>query len=186
MDSSRLRKPGRRPFGINPGRRARYGDSTQDCGIRGFPPRHGRGRAQEHGRRSGSSAARRGTGTSRRRAQTTVGAGCKADLPGSTRLKHAGTTALLFRRVRPVLPAKGLLQRSTGRWAGPVSQSFGLNGPVWCASLIRYQIKWGGGTPVSTPAEAIREELMANNPEYQHLREEHTRYASQLNQLAAK
>jgi uncharacterized protein YdcH (DUF465 family) len=39
---------------------------------------------------------------------------------------------------------------------------------------------------VSTPAEAIREELMANNPEYQHLREKHTRYASQLNQLAAK
>ena len=39
---------------------------------------------------------------------------------------------------------------------------------------------------MSTPAEAIREELMANNPEYRHLREEHTRYASQLNQLAAK
>jgi len=62
-------------------------------------------------------------GTSRRRAQTTVGAGCKADLPGSTRLKHAGTTALLFRRVRPVLPAKGLLQRSTGRWVGPISEA---------------------------------------------------------------
>jgi len=39
---------------------------------------------------------------------------------------------------------------------------------------------------VSTPAEAIREELMANNPEYRSLREEHTRYGSQLNQLAAK
>jgi uncharacterized protein YdcH (DUF465 family) len=39
---------------------------------------------------------------------------------------------------------------------------------------------------VSTPAEAIREELMANNPEYRRLREQHTQYASQLNLLAAK
>ena len=39
---------------------------------------------------------------------------------------------------------------------------------------------------MSTLAEAIREELMANNPEYRRLREEHTQYASQLNQLAAK
>ena len=39
---------------------------------------------------------------------------------------------------------------------------------------------------MSTPAEAIREELMANNPEYQRLREEHIRYAFQLNQLATK
>ena len=39
---------------------------------------------------------------------------------------------------------------------------------------------------MSTPAEAIREELMANSPEYRRLREEHSQYASQLNQLAAK
>jgi len=39
---------------------------------------------------------------------------------------------------------------------------------------------------VSTPTEAVREELMANNAEYRRLREEHTRYASQLDQLAAK
>jgi uncharacterized protein YdcH (DUF465 family) len=39
---------------------------------------------------------------------------------------------------------------------------------------------------MSTPAEAIREELMANNPEYRRLREEHTRYASQLILLSAK
>jgi uncharacterized protein YdcH (DUF465 family) len=39
---------------------------------------------------------------------------------------------------------------------------------------------------MSIPAEAIREGLMANNPEYRSLREEHTRYASQLDQLAAK
>ena len=39
---------------------------------------------------------------------------------------------------------------------------------------------------MSTPAEAIREELMANNPEYRRLREEHTQYASQLDQLSAK
>ena len=39
---------------------------------------------------------------------------------------------------------------------------------------------------MSTPAGAIREELMANNPEYRRLREEHTQYASQLNLLAAK
>ncbi len=39
---------------------------------------------------------------------------------------------------------------------------------------------------MSTPTEAIREELMANNAEYRRLREEHTRYASQLDLLAAK
>jgi uncharacterized protein YdcH (DUF465 family) len=39
---------------------------------------------------------------------------------------------------------------------------------------------------VSTPAEAIREELMANNEEYRRLREQHTQYASQLNLLAVK
>jgi uncharacterized protein YdcH (DUF465 family) len=39
---------------------------------------------------------------------------------------------------------------------------------------------------VSTPTEAIREELMANNAEYRRLHEEHIRYASQLNLLAAK
>jgi len=39
---------------------------------------------------------------------------------------------------------------------------------------------------VSTPTEAVRETLMANNPEYRRLREEHVRYASQLDLLAAK
>ena len=39
---------------------------------------------------------------------------------------------------------------------------------------------------MSTPAGAIREELMANNPEYRRLREEHTQYASQLDLLATK
>jgi len=39
---------------------------------------------------------------------------------------------------------------------------------------------------VSTLTEAVREQLMANNPEYRRLREEHTQYASQLDQLAAK
>lgn len=38
---------------------------------------------------------------------------------------------------------------------------------------------------MSTLTEAIREELMASNPEYQRLREEHTRYASELEQLAS-
>ena len=39
---------------------------------------------------------------------------------------------------------------------------------------------------MSTPTEAVRETLMANNPEYRRLREEHVRYASQLDLLAAK
>lgn len=39
---------------------------------------------------------------------------------------------------------------------------------------------------MSSLAEAIREQLMASNPEYQSLREEHARYAAQLEQLASK
>ena len=39
---------------------------------------------------------------------------------------------------------------------------------------------------MGTPTEAIREQLMAENQEYQRLREEHTRYASQLEQLTNK
>ena len=39
---------------------------------------------------------------------------------------------------------------------------------------------------MSTPTEAIREQLMAGNQEYQRLREEHARYATQLDQLARK
>jgi len=39
---------------------------------------------------------------------------------------------------------------------------------------------------VSTPTGAIREQLMARNEQYQRLREEHARYASQLEQLASK
>ena len=39
---------------------------------------------------------------------------------------------------------------------------------------------------MSSPAEAIREQLMASSEEYQRLREEHARYAFQLDQLAAK
>jgi uncharacterized protein YdcH (DUF465 family) len=39
---------------------------------------------------------------------------------------------------------------------------------------------------VSTPTEAIRVELMANNAEYRRLSEEHTLYASQLASLASK
>jgi uncharacterized protein YdcH (DUF465 family) len=39
---------------------------------------------------------------------------------------------------------------------------------------------------VSTLTEAVREQLMANNPEYQRLREEHTRYSSQLARLASQ
>jgi uncharacterized protein len=39
---------------------------------------------------------------------------------------------------------------------------------------------------VSTPTEAIREQLMAGNQEFQRLREEHARYASQLEHLTSK
>ncbi len=39
---------------------------------------------------------------------------------------------------------------------------------------------------MSSPAEAVRTQLMAENLEYQRLREEHTRYASQLEELARK
>jgi len=39
---------------------------------------------------------------------------------------------------------------------------------------------------VSSPTEAIREQLMATNQEYQRLREQHTLYATQLDQLATK
>ncbi len=40
--------------------------------------------------------------------------------------------------------------------------------------------------PVSTPTEAIREQLMASNGDYQRLSQEHARYAAQLDQLARK
>ncbi len=39
---------------------------------------------------------------------------------------------------------------------------------------------------MSTPTEAIREQLMAGNDEYRRLREEHARYKTQLNELSAK
>ena len=39
---------------------------------------------------------------------------------------------------------------------------------------------------MSSLAEAIREQLMASSEEYQRLREEHARYAFQLDHLAAK
>lgn len=39
---------------------------------------------------------------------------------------------------------------------------------------------------MSSPTEAIREQLMATNQEYQRLRDEHARYAIQLAQLASK
>lgn len=39
---------------------------------------------------------------------------------------------------------------------------------------------------MGSPTEAIREQLMASDPEYQRLREEHARYKAQLEQLASK
>jgi uncharacterized protein YdcH (DUF465 family) len=39
---------------------------------------------------------------------------------------------------------------------------------------------------VSSPTEAIREQLMANSEEYQRLRQEHARYVAQLEELAAR
>ena len=39
---------------------------------------------------------------------------------------------------------------------------------------------------MSTPTEAIREQLMATSQEYQRLREEHSRYAWELERLASK
>jgi len=39
---------------------------------------------------------------------------------------------------------------------------------------------------LSDPTEAIREQLMANNQEFQRLREEHAHYAAQLDELASK
>ena len=39
---------------------------------------------------------------------------------------------------------------------------------------------------MSTPTEAIREQLMAGNEQYRRLREEHARYKTQLNELSAK
>jgi uncharacterized protein YdcH (DUF465 family) len=39
---------------------------------------------------------------------------------------------------------------------------------------------------MSTSTEAIREQLMADNEQYRRLREEHARYASQLEALSAK
>jgi uncharacterized protein YdcH (DUF465 family) len=39
---------------------------------------------------------------------------------------------------------------------------------------------------VNTPTEAVREQLMANSPEYQRLCQEHAHYAALLDQLASK
>ena len=39
---------------------------------------------------------------------------------------------------------------------------------------------------MSSPTEAIREQLMATNTEFQRLREQHTQYAAQLDQLESK
>ena len=39
---------------------------------------------------------------------------------------------------------------------------------------------------MSTPTEAIREQLMAGNEQYRRLREEHARYAHQLDALSSK
>ncbi len=39
---------------------------------------------------------------------------------------------------------------------------------------------------MSSATEAVREQLMATNPEYQRLREEHSHYAAQLDELASK
>ena len=39
---------------------------------------------------------------------------------------------------------------------------------------------------MSTPTEAVREQLMAGNEQYRRLREEHARYKAQLNELSAK
>jgi hypothetical protein len=39
---------------------------------------------------------------------------------------------------------------------------------------------------MSTLTEAVREQLMVGNEEYQRLRTEHARYKSQLNELSAK
>ena len=39
---------------------------------------------------------------------------------------------------------------------------------------------------MSPLTEAIREQLMANDPEYQRLHQEHARYVAQLEQLACK
>jgi uncharacterized protein YdcH (DUF465 family) len=39
---------------------------------------------------------------------------------------------------------------------------------------------------VSSPTEAIREQLMATSPEYQRLRDEHARYSAELDHLSNK
>ena len=39
---------------------------------------------------------------------------------------------------------------------------------------------------MSTPTEAVREQMMAGNEQYQRLRDEHARYKAQLNELSAK
>ena len=39
---------------------------------------------------------------------------------------------------------------------------------------------------MSTPTEAVREQLMAGNEQYRRLREEHARYKTQINELSAK
>ena len=39
---------------------------------------------------------------------------------------------------------------------------------------------------MSTPTEAVREHLMAGNQQYQRLREEHARYAHELDALSCK
>jgi uncharacterized protein YdcH (DUF465 family) len=39
---------------------------------------------------------------------------------------------------------------------------------------------------MSTPTATVRDQLMVTNEQYQRLREEHARYAIQLDQLAAK
>ncbi len=39
---------------------------------------------------------------------------------------------------------------------------------------------------MSTPTEAVREQLMAGNQEFRRLHDEHARYAAQLDHLSAK
>jgi len=50
----------------------------------------------------------------------------------------------------------------------------------------RQRTRVTGARRTSTTKETIREQLMASDPEYQRLREEHANYAAQLEQLASK
>ena len=107
--------------------------------------------------------------------------GRRSRAAGSLTILEQPATEKASPRLLPEIGSVAPIKRASGADREGLDEGEGV-----CYAAGSNENSSGGDTHVSTPTEAIREQLMAANEEYRQLQQQHATYAAELDRLNRK